>query len=98
MSRSGSKLKSAREKVPSVRPDLSTVCGVSRQPFGFETEAFLGSVDHRARGLYFGLPDSTGRLHVDNDRVRGIDQIVVGIGEEGWPAPRTRPLGRRIGR
>ena len=42
--------------------------------------------------------DRRRRLDIDNDRVLDIDQIVVRIGKERYPAVRRGPPRRRIGR
>jgi hypothetical protein len=70
---------------------------ISCQPFRLEAETVLRSVDHGTGSTKLGLTDSTVGLDIGDDRVRRIDQIVVGIGEEGWTAQRTGPLGRRSG-
>ena len=53
-------------------------------------------VKHGAGSADLGLTNGPAGLDIEDDRVRRIDQIIVSIGEEGRPAPSTRPLGRRI--
>jgi hypothetical protein len=49
------------------------------------------------RAADLGLPNGPRRLDVDDHAVVGVDQIIGGVGEEGVPLVRARPLGRRIG-
>jgi hypothetical protein len=56
----------------------------------------LRSVDHGTGSTNLGLTNGTAGLDIEDDRVRSIDQIVGGIGEEGRPAQRACPLGCRI--
>ena len=53
-------------------------------------------LDHRLRRPNLGLPNGSRRLDVDDHAVVGVDQIIGGVGEEGMPLVRARPLGRRI--
>ena len=63
-----------------------------------EPEAIHGALDHAPGGQNLGLPDRGGRLHIDNDRVLGIDQVVGRVGEEGLSAMSAGPARRRTGR
>jgi hypothetical protein len=44
------------------------------------------------------LTDCAGGFDVKNDSILGVDQIVGGIGKEGWSLERAGPLSSRIGR
>ena len=71
---------------------------IGRQPLGLQTKALLGSVDHSLGRADLGLPDGAGGFNIHDDAKLHVDQIIVGISEEGWPAHRARPLGRWVGR
>jgi hypothetical protein len=43
-----------------------------------------------------GLPDSSRRLDIDEDRGLQVDQVVVGVGKEGMPFASAGPLCGRI--
>jgi hypothetical protein len=61
-----------------------------------ESEAIFSTLDHRACRTDLGLPDSTCRLDIDDDRSFEVDQVIVGIGEEGMPLVSAGPLRGRI--
>ena len=63
-----------------------------------ESEVLRGSLDHALGGENFRLPDRCSWLHVDNDRILHIDQIVRGVGKESLSAMGTGPAGRWISR
>ena len=72
------------------------ICGVRDQTLGIEAEAIQGPVDHGPRRAGLGCADRPARLHVDDDPVVGVDQVIVGVCEECGPVPRSRPLAGRI--
>src|SRR5215813_13773908 len=69
------------------------VGGIGRQPLGLQTKALLGSLDHSLGSADLGLPDGAGGFDIHDDAKLHVDQIIVGIGKEGWPTHRARPLG-----
>ncbi len=72
------------------------VGAVGRQPLWIEAEAVLGALDHGARGTDLRLTDGAAWLDIDDDGMVEVDQVVGGIGEEGVPLVRARPLGCRV--
>ena len=58
--------------------------------------SLFDTIDHRSGGSDLCLPDCAGRLHIDNDRVVEVDQVVRRVGEEGVPFEGACPLRRRI--
>ena len=78
-----------------VRRTVSAVCG---QEHGLYAKAGLRSLKHCSSRPNFGLPDGPRGFDVDDRPVVGVDQIVVGVGEESMPFMRACPLGRRISR
>ena len=70
---------------------------VGDQALGPQAEAVHGPIDHGPCGAGLGLTHRARRLDVHDDRVVGVDQVVVRVGEEGRPLQRARPLRRRVG-
>jgi hypothetical protein len=63
-------------------PDSEILHG---QALGTEPEAIFGALNHCACRTDPGLPDSSGRLDIDDDRGLQVDRVVVGVGKEGCP-------------
>jgi hypothetical protein len=59
------------------------VCGIGREPLRLETEALLGSFDHGLRRADLSLTNGAGCLDVNDDAELHVDEIVVGVCEEG---------------
>lgn len=79
-----------------MRCDLSKtgMCGaVCRQMLRLQSKPLSGALEHSARSSDLCLTDGARGLHIEDDRVLGIDQIVRGIGEEGMPLVSAGPLG-----
>ena len=60
-------------------------------------EARLGSLKHCPRRSDFRLSDGTRGFDVDDHAMISVDQVIVGVGEEGVSLARACPLRRRIG-
>src|SRR5262250_34108 len=71
---------------------------VGCEPIGLQPKSLLRSVDHGLGRADLGLPDGAGGLDIYDDAKLDVDQIIVGIREEGGPAHCARPLGGWIGR
>ena len=56
----------------------------------------IEAVEHRAGCADLGLPDGAGGFDIDDDRSLQIDQVVVGVGEEGMAFVSAGPLCGRI--
>ncbi len=65
---------------------------VGREMPRLEAEALGRSVKHGARSPDLRLPDRPGSLHIEDDRVLGIDQVVGRVGEEGVSLVSPGPL------
>src|SRR6202008_3866396 len=63
-----------------------------------ESEALLSPFDHRLRRTNLSLTNGSGSLDINDDAELDINEIIIGIGKECWPAPRAGPLRGRIGR
>src|SRR4051794_10338818 len=61
-----------------------------------ESEAIFSTLDHRACRTHLGLPDSTRRLDIDDNRSFEVNQVIVGISEEGMPLVSAGPLRGRV--
>ena len=79
--------------MPAVRRAVGAVCG---QGDGLYAKAGLGPLQHCTRSD-FRLTNGPRRLDVDNHAMLGIDQVVIGIGEEGVSLVCACPLRRSIG-
>src|SRR4051794_907294 len=75
-----------------------SVSGIPDKSLWFETEALLGPFDHGLCCADFGLANGAGGLNVNDDAELHVDEIVVGIREEGRPLVSPGPLRCRIGR
>jgi hypothetical protein len=71
---------------------------IGSQPLGLDAEARFGALDHGPGGTHLGLPDGTRGFDIHDDAELHVDQVVVGVGEEGGAAHGPGPLRRRIGR
>jgi hypothetical protein len=60
-----------------------SIGGVGNQRVGMQAEAILGADQHFAHGPDLSLAHGRGRLHIHDDGVIQIDQIVGAEGEEG---------------
>lgn len=69
----------------------ATISGIADQARRVEAEPVTAALDHVARGLVFGLADGCGCLHIHDDRVVQIDQIVGAVDEVGLAAISRRP-------
>src|SRR5258708_38373036 len=67
-----------------------------RQALRTKPEAIFGALNHCACRTDLGLPDSSRRLDIDDDRRLQVDQVVVGVGKEGMPFVSASPLRGRI--
>ena len=56
---------------------------VRRHPIGLQAKALFGPVDHLAHGANLCLPDRAAGVHVKNDPMVRVDEVIVGIGKEG---------------
>ncbi len=56
----------------------------------------FGALNHCACCTDLGLPDSSRRLDIDDDRRLQVDQVVIGVGKEGMPFVSASPLRGRI--
>lgn len=71
-----------------------SIAGVGDQPLRAKSEGPMRPIDHPALRGDLGLADGGGRLHVHDDRVLQVDQIIGAVGEEGGSrrtAPPNRP-------
>ena len=59
--------------------------GVRRQRGGIEAKSIHRSVDHRPRRAGFGLAHGAGCFDIDDDRVVGVDEVVVGKAKKARP-------------
>jgi len=73
------------------------VAGVGRKLLGPKAEALMRAIDHPALRRHLGLSDRCRCLHIQDDGVLQVDQIVGAVGEEGEPAIGSRPARGRIG-
>ena len=73
-----------------------TIGGIGSKVPGLHTKALLGALDHGPGSPHFRLTDGTGCLHIDNDGMLVVDQIVGGIGKERRPFVGAGPLRGRI--
>jgi hypothetical protein len=81
-------------RLTSLRRAVGAVGGHER---GLYAEARLGSLQHCSRRSNLRLSDGARSFDIDNHPMVGVDQVVVGIGEESMSFVRACPLGRRIG-
>ena len=65
---------------------------IGRKPFGLDIKALFRSLDHRLRGTDLRLANGTRSFDIHDDAALQVDQIVVGIGEEGRSPHCARPL------
>src|SRR5262249_6406599 len=63
-----------------------------------EIEALFSPLDHRLCGADLSLTNGSGSLDINDDAELDINEIIIGIGKECWPAHRTGPLRGRISR
>jgi len=73
-----------------------TVSGIANEALRLDVELRFDPFDHRLGALDFCGSMSRCGLHIHDDAVFGIDQIVRGIGEERWAAWSSGPAGLRI--
>ena len=59
---------------------------------GTEPEAIFSALNHGAGRTDLGLPDSSRRLDIDDDRRLQVNKVVVGVGKEGMPFVSAGPL------
>src|SRR5215471_4208501 len=74
---------------------IGRVCGKSGR---LDIETLLGAFDHCLSCTDLCLSDGAGGLDIHDDADLDVDEIIVRIGEERWPAHRTGPLCGWIGR
>ena len=72
------------------------VAGIGDQPFRPQLEAVVNALDHGLGGGHLGLTRRRRGLHVDNDRVLHIDEIIGAISIDRRAAPGGGPARRRI--
>src|SRR5262249_16212465 len=60
--------------------------------------ALFSPLDHRLCGADLSLTNGSGSLDINDDAELDINEIIIGIGKECWPAHRTGPLRGRISR
>jgi hypothetical protein len=53
------------------------------RPINHSRPTFLGPLDHGLGRLHLGLADGARRFDIDDDAELHVDQIVVGLSEEG---------------
>src|SRR5580700_3559841 len=63
-----------------------------------EIEALFSPFDHRLRRINLSLTNGSGSLDINDDAELDINEIIIGIGKECWPAHRSGPLRGWIGR
>ena len=73
------------------------VSGIPDEPLWLETKALFGPFNHGLCCADLGLANSPGCLDINDDAELHVDQIVVGVSEEGRSLMRASPLGRGIG-
>ena len=56
---------------------LGPVSRVCDQPIGAQAETFRSAVEHREGRAHLGLPDRSGRFNIHDDRMIGINQVIV---------------------
>jgi hypothetical protein len=57
-----------------------------------EIEAPFSPLDHRLCGAGLSLTNGSGSFDINDDAELDINEIIIGIGKECWPAHRTAPL------
>src|SRR6516225_2572113 len=65
---------------------------------GLDTETPLRALDHGLSCSDLCLPNGAGRFDIHDDAELNVDEIIVRVGEERWPAHRAGPLRGWIGR
>lgn len=77
---------------------LKDLAGAGPQVAGHDTETLLGALNHGLARANFGLADGARGFHVHDAAKLHINELVVGIGEEGWSPHCAGPLCVWIGR
>src|SRR6185312_6186260 len=75
-----------------------TISRVGGKVVRLEIEALFGPLDHRLCGADLSLTHGSRRFDINDDAELDINEIIIGISKECWPAHRTGPLRGPIAR
>lgn len=75
----------------------SAIGGITDETLWREIELRLNALDHRPGRVDLGGTIRRSRFHIHDHAMLSIDQVIRGVGKEGWAAWRCCPTRKRIG-